>query len=334
MVLLDSKERTMEPVHVTEEGVEWKHSAKPKQFKQQTHDVQNHKETPALQSDSTAEDISDLGSLHSKEEVIDPELEAACITDETTEPVLESDPFAADVNELGSGYNLREVPEHKITLDMDQEPQSNPCPHCQFSFYEEHLEKHIKDTHPEQIPAADSPCSCSVCGRSFSRPYSLKEHQRIHTRETPYHCSECDQSFGRLFSFKRHQQLHRDEAPFHCSDCGKSFRESENTGKFTLERHLITVLSAGAVFARLDLLQLTSAFTQERGPITVLNAGKDFEWHGPFKPTCEFTKERLPFFVASVEKVLGCRDTLKSTSEFTPEKHHIAVPNVERALEN
>ncbi|KPP66303.1 histone-lysine N-methyltransferase PRDM9-like, partial [Scleropages formosus] len=91
-----------------------------------------------------------------------------------------------------------------------------PCTQCRFSFTAElYLNKHIKRSHSpirhERKHTGFRPCHCSECGRSFSRPQSLKAHQLLHKGERPYHCSQCDKSFSRNGHLRRHhQKMHSD----------------------------------------------------------------------------------------------------------------------------
>lgn len=65
--------------------------------------------------------------------------------------------------------------------------------------------------------------SCSVCGRSYTRPYRLKEHLKIHAADEPLHCSVCTKAFASTSSLRAHEKIHMASKPHPCSICPKSF---------------------------------------------------------------------------------------------------------------
>ena len=69
--------------------------------------------------------------------------------------------------------------------------------------------------------------ACETCGKVFTRPDNLKQHQKIHYDEKPHPCDKCDKYIHRNSHLKRHvKQVHERRAAqreYQCSTCGQTF---------------------------------------------------------------------------------------------------------------
>ncbi|PPQ63677.1 hypothetical protein CVT24_004563 [Panaeolus cyanescens] len=79
--------------------------------------------------------------------------------------------------------------------------------------------------HPQPVPdigTAVYPCLVAGCHKIFSRLYSLRAHQRVHSSHRPHRCNACPASFARNHDLKRHLRLHDNKA-WRCEGCHKVF---------------------------------------------------------------------------------------------------------------
>ena len=76
---------------------------------------------------------------------------------------------------------------------------------------------------------------CSTCGKSFSSPGKLAQHQYAHTGERPFVCPRCDKSFSSKFKLMRHVLTHSKERQFQCTECNKGFYRKDH-----LKNHMET----------------------------------------------------------------------------------------------
>uniref|UniRef100_A0A8C6TI21 C2H2-type domain-containing protein n=1 Tax=Neogobius melanostomus TaxID=47308 RepID=A0A8C6TI21_9GOBI len=95
--------------------------------------------------------------------------------------------------------------------------------------------------------------TCSVCGRKFTKHYTLIRHIRsTHNKERPHRCSVCQKGFFRKYDYNRHMKMHMGELPFRCSVCNKAFsRRSRltehmriHTGEKPFSLHLSSTASS------------------------------------------------------------------------------------------
>ncbi|OLL21984.1 Transcription factor IIIA [Neolecta irregularis DAH-3] len=93
-----------------------------------------------------------------------------------------------------------------------------------------------------QVPSQGKPreksyfCQYEGCGKAYTRPCRLEEHQRSHTGQRPFVCDweNCDKAFLRAAHLKAHVRSHTQERPYPCriNDCTEAFRTNQH-----LKRH-------------------------------------------------------------------------------------------------
>ena len=71
----------------------------------------------------------------------------------------------------------------------------------------------------------ESSTNCSICAKSFSTKYNLKNHiEAIHEGKKPHKCPICDKSTAEKGSLKKHIELvHEGKKPHKCSICDYNF---------------------------------------------------------------------------------------------------------------
>ncbi|CAI4225936.1 unnamed protein product [Auanema sp. JU1783] len=108
-------------------------------------------------------------------------------------------------------YGLRRHVKSHLDGKVDQ-----ICPICLKHYTSSGALKMHLNTH-------SLPCICNICGKSFSRPWLLKGHQRTHTGEKPYKCQKCGRQFADRSNLRAHEQTHGNNKRYRCANCDQAF---------------------------------------------------------------------------------------------------------------
>ena len=54
----------------------------------------------------------------------------------------------------------------------------------------------------------DGALACEFCKKTFERKDAFKDHIRSHTGEKPFTCGVCGKSFSRSFVMRKHEKIH------------------------------------------------------------------------------------------------------------------------------
>ena len=120
-------------------------------------------------------------------------------------------------SECGKQYaTSSNLSRHKQTHRSLDSQQAKRCPHCSKVYVSmPALSMHIL-TH-------DLKHRCSVCDKSFSRPWLLQGHLRSHSGEKPFGCAHCGKAFADRSNLRAHMQTHSSFKHYSCKRCNKSF---------------------------------------------------------------------------------------------------------------
>ncbi|KAG8933593.1 Metallothionein expression activator [Tulasnella sp. 417] len=92
----------------------------------------------------------------------------------------------------------------------------------------------------QDIGTAVYPCLYPACGKTFSKLFSLRKHEVLHSFDRPFKCPRCPAAFARKYDFKRHEKSH-DTIVYRCGGCHRRF-----TRRDALRRHKANVKSSEA----------------------------------------------------------------------------------------
>lgn len=95
-----------------------------------------------------------------------------------------------------------------------------------------------KDVVNDLIVKPEGNKSCTICSKSFNKPFQLRLHMNIHYLERPFRCDSCSVSFRTKGHLQKHErsashysklssspaQSSSEPRPFKCSDCNIAFR--------------------------------------------------------------------------------------------------------------
>ncbi|CAF0909594.1 unnamed protein product [Adineta ricciae] len=104
------------------------------------------------------------------------------------------------------------------------------CPICglvtvSIERLQRHINQHGQTLHLEDFKSQKkiSSLSCDKCKATFSSTYTLRKHQRVHTRDKPFSCDFCGSKFSQWGNLRHHIQRHLGISPYACPYCKKTF---------------------------------------------------------------------------------------------------------------
>uniref|UniRef100_A0A182TD29 C2H2-type domain-containing protein n=1 Tax=Anopheles melas TaxID=34690 RepID=A0A182TD29_9DIPT len=101
--------------------------------------------------------------------------------------------------------------------------------------------------------------TCTLCGKSFSEPFGLRQHMRImHADTKPFKCPECRKRFAKEQAMLIHLRVHISNRPFMCIVCYKTFtRATALNGHLSSHSH-----DSLKCFACLEMLPNVQKYAQ------------------------------------------------------------------------
>lgn len=186
-------------------------------------------------------------------------------------------PFHCSV--CGKGVNSSQhLKRHEIT-----HTKTFTCKYdnCQESFYKhQSLRHHILSVHDKSL-------TCTICNKSFSRPYRLAQHNLKFHSETPtYQCDfkGCFRNFKTWSALQLHVKT--DHPKLKCSICGKgcvgkqgltSHLVSHNADKNTVKLWNCDYCDLGQFVKKVDLISHYHEFHDGNLPANLLNPRENLE---------------------------------------------------------
>uniref|UniRef100_A0ABD2W3T6 C2H2-type domain-containing protein n=1 Tax=Trichogramma kaykai TaxID=54128 RepID=A0ABD2W3T6_9HYME len=137
-------------------------------------------------------------------------------------------------NEIEAGAQQQQEQQSQATsplvfsTSLDNEQSLVEGENCVLLKLQETLPEQINEEKQEIATGSGKLRQCVQCSKTFSKPFQLERHYRVHTGERPFVCDLCDKSFTQKSTLDLHRKSHLGEKPYSCPHCSRHFTQSCN----------------------------------------------------------------------------------------------------------
>lgn len=86
----------------------------------------------------------------------------------------------------------------------------------------------ITSTEQPARKEGDKKYACTLCDKSFTRPYGLRYHMVKHNGAKSFLCPKCGKEFYTSNGLRQHSKSHKDLAQFKCGFCNKTYKSRQS----------------------------------------------------------------------------------------------------------